>query len=112
MYSISGVLWKECTLSTFCATSIGFSVWRMWQTCAQKWTWVLAAIWFAFGFLIRHEDVWGGLFPVRSGTVLDAPDARSFFAFTIHLIRGIFYSVGAYIPSMLHSVSATRAEIR
>jgi hypothetical protein len=114
-HSVSAVLWKECILSAVCATSIGFGTWRIWRTSAEKWTWVPAAVWFAFGFLIRPGDVWGSLLPIRSGSVLDAPDARSFFAFTVFtvpLIRATFYSVGAYTSSMIFSGSVTRTETR
>src|SRR5579864_173022 len=109
-HSISAVLWKECILSAVCATSIGLGVWRIWQTSAEKWTWIPAAVWFALGFLIRHGDVRGSLLPVRSGSVLDATDARSFFAFTVPMIRATFYSVGAYTSSMIFSGSVPRTE--
>ena len=111
-HSVSAVLWKECILSAVCATSIGFGTWRIWRTSAEKWTWVPAAVWFAFGFLIRHGDVWGTLLPIRSGSVLDAPDAWSFFAFTVPLIRATFYSFGAYTSSMIFSGRVTRTETR
>ncbi len=92
-HSVVGVLWKECTLSVVFATLIGFGMWRTWQSAAAKWAWVPAAVWFAIGLIIRRGDVWGGLFP--SGTVFTALDARSFFAFTIPLLRATFYSIGA-----------------
>lgn len=111
-HSISAVLWKECISSAVCATSIGFGVWRIWQTSAEKWTWAPAAVWFALGFLIRHGDVWGSLLPVRSGSVLDAPDARSFVAFTVPLIRATFYSIGAYTSSMIFSGKVTARNSR
>jgi hypothetical protein len=106
-HSISAMLWKECISSAVCATSIGFGVRRIWQTSVEKWTWVPAVIWFAFGFLISHGDVWGSLLPVHSGSVFDAPDARSFFAFTVPLIRATFYSIGAYTSSMTFSAEVT-----
>lgn len=107
-HSVVDVLWKECTLSVVLATLIGFGMWRTWRSAAAKWAWVLAAVWFAFGFIIRRGDVWGGLFPF--GSVLNAPDARSFFAFTIPLFRATFYSVGAYISSLLYSGAVTRTQ--
>lgn len=112
-HSITSVLWKECILDALFATSIGFSVWRTWRTSAARWTWVLAVPWFAFGFgfLTSHGPVWGSLLPVHSGGVLDAQDARSFFAFTVPLIRTTFYSLGAYISSVLYSEGVPRTEI-
>ncbi len=110
-HSIIGVLWKETILDALCATSIGVGVWRAWRTSAAKWTWVLAAPWFVFGFLISHGSVLGVLFPVHSGGVLDAPDTRHFFAFTLPLIRASFYSLGAYISSVLFSEGIAHTEI-
>jgi hypothetical protein len=111
-YSISAVLWKECISSAVCAMSIGFGVWRIRQTSVEKWTWVPAAVWFALGFLISRGDVWGSLLPVRSGSVFDAPDARSFFVFTVPLIRATFYSIGAYTSSMIFSGKVTARNSR
>jgi hypothetical protein len=100
-HSVVGVLWKESILGALCAACIGFGLWRAWRTSAAKWTWVLASPWFVFGLLMRHGDVFGNLFPLHSGGVLAASDARSFFAFTVPLICTIFYSLGAYIASVV-----------
>jgi len=108
-HSIVGVLWKECILSSICATLIGFGLRRTWRISA-KWTWVLPAVWFAFGFLARYGNVWGGLFGLHSGSVLDAPDTRTFLVFTVPLIRRTFYSVGAYISSLLYSEPVTSTQ--
>jgi hypothetical protein len=102
-HSIVGILWKECILSTICATSIGFGMRRIWRASAAKWAWILPALWFAFGFLARGGDVWGGLFGLNSGTAVVVPDTKTFFAFTIPLLRAASYSVGAYISSFLDS---------
>jgi hypothetical protein len=102
--SVVGVLWKECVFSITLATLIGFGMWRTWRTSAAKWAWVLPAVWFAFGFLTMHGDVWGSLFGLRSGSVLATPDTMSFFVFTVPLFRGSFYSAGAYVSSRLFSV--------
>jgi hypothetical protein len=109
-HSIVGVLWKECILSTICASLIGFGMWRTWRTSSTKWAWVLPAVWFAFGFLATHGNVWGGLFGVHSGSVLDPPDTRTFFMFTAPLLRGTFYSVGAHISSLLYSEPITSTQ--
>ena len=105
-HSVVGVLWNACIFGTTLATLIGFGMWRTWRTSSAKWVWVLPAIWFAFGFLIRHGDVWGGLFSIRSRSVLAAPDTRSFFVFTVPLLRSSFYSAGASISSLLSPAPA------
>jgi hypothetical protein len=108
-HSVVGVLWKESILDALCAACIGFGACRIWRTSAAKWTWLLAALWFAFGLRMVHGDVFGSVLPHRSG-VLAAPDARSFFAFTVPLIRTIFYSLGAYISFLVWgSVTRTQA---
>jgi hypothetical protein len=97
-HSVVGVLWKECGLSIICATLIGFGMWRTWRTSAAKWAWVFPAVWFTFGFLIRHGDVWGGLFGLRSGSNLAPPDTRSFFLFTVPLVRAVSYLLAHTFP--------------
>jgi len=110
--SIVGVLWKECILSTICATLIGFGMWRTWRTSSAKWAWLLPAVWFALGFLARRGDVWGGLFGLHSGSVLETPDTKTFFVFTVPLIRGAFYSIGAYVSSLLYSEPVTSRSVK
>src|ERR1700687_4038169 len=102
-HSVFGILWKDCIFGATLATLIGFGMWRTSRTSGAKWVWVLPAIWFAFGFLIRHGDVWGGLFGIRSGSVLVTPDTRSFFAFTVPFLHASFYSAGASVSSSLSS---------
>ena len=100
-HTILAVFWKETTLSLICATLIGFGMWRTWRSQAAKWTWVLPLFWFAFGLLaVAGHGVMGPLW-VRSGGDV-AAQMRSFFAFTIPLIRAVAYSVGAYISSFVY----------
>lgn len=70
---------------------------------------VIVAPWFLFRLLARHGEVFGNLFPLHSASVIAAPDARSFFAFTVPLIRAIFYAAGAYISSLIVWGGVTRA---
>ena|ERR1039458_3499388 len=103
-HSIAAMVWKEFILSIICAAFIGFGMWRTWRNSAAKWTWVLPAVWFAFGYLTiaGHGEVWGRLSGFGSRSVLSAPDVRSFFLFTVPLVRAISYSVGAYLSSLLY----------
>jgi hypothetical protein len=111
-YSIAAVMWKEVVLSIICGALIGFGVWRTWRNSSAKWTWVLPIIWFAFGYLVivGRSDVFGRLFDLGSGSEgsLNVPDARSFFAFTVPLIRAASYSAGAYISSLLYPSPVAR----
>jgi hypothetical protein len=103
-HTVAAIIWKEIILSAVCAAFIGFFMWRTWRSTAAKWIWVLAALWFVFGYLTvaRNANVWGRLSGFSSGSVLSAPDVRTFFAFTVPLIRAIFYSAGAYISSLVY----------
>ncbi len=109
-HTVSAIVWKEIILSIVCAAFIGFSMWRTWRSSAAKWTWVPAALWFVFGYLTiaGNANVWGRLSGFSSGSVLSAPDVRTFFAFTVPLIRAISYSLGAYISSLVYH---TRVEL-
>jgi hypothetical protein len=101
-HSMTATLWKECILSIICAAGIGFSVWRIWRNSAAKWTWILPTGWFAVGLLAfaGRGDVFGRLFGFNSQN-FGASEIRSFFAFTVPLIRAVFYSLGAYLSSLL-----------
>jgi hypothetical protein len=111
-YTVAGIIWKELILSIVCAALIGFFMWRTWRSSAAKWIWVLAAPWFVFGYLTiaRSANVWGRLSGLSSESVLCAPDVRTFFAFTIPLIRAISYSLGAYISSLVYHTRVESSE--
>ena len=105
-HSVTAIVWRELIFSIVCAALIGFGMWRTWRNSVAKWTWILPAVWFAFGYLTiaGHGHVWGRLFGFASasGSVLSAPDVASFFSFTVPLVRAISYSVGAYLSSLLY----------
>ncbi|MGC2473829.1 MAG: hypothetical protein WA485_05810 [Candidatus Sulfotelmatobacter sp.] len=103
-HTVTAIVWKEIILSVVCAAFIGFFMWRTWRSSAAKWIWVLAALWFVFGYLTiaNSTNVFGRLSGFSSGSVLSAPDVRTFFAFTVPLIRAIFYSIGAYISQRIY----------
>ncbi len=107
-HSAAAIVRKEIILSIVCAALIGFVMWRAWQNSAAKWIWVPAVVWFAFGYLTiaGSDDVFGRLSGFHSDSVLTVPDMRSFFAFSIPLVRAISYSLGAYISASVHSASA------
>jgi|SRR5579859_210320 len=110
--TVAAIVWKEIILSTVCAAFIGFFMWRTWRSSAAKWTWTLAALWFAFGYLsiAGNGNVWGRLSGFSSGSVLTAPDVRTFFAFTVPLIRAISYCVGACISSLVYRPTAASSD--
>jgi len=110
--TVAAIVWKEMILSIVCAAFIGFFMWRTWRSSAAKWTWILAALWFAFGYLgiAGNENVWGRLPGFSSGSVLTVPDVRTFFAFTVPLIRTISYSVGASISSLVYSPTVASSD--
>jgi len=97
-HTVSAIVWKEIILSVVCAAFLGFFVWRTWRSAAAKWVWVLTALWFVFGYvtIAGSANVWGRFSGFNSG-----PDVRTFFAFTVPLIRAICYSIGAYISALV-----------
>jgi hypothetical protein len=113
--SITGLLWKWWTLDLLCAALIGFLMWRTWKTEASKWTWTLPAVLFGlrftFAFLLReqqsvlHEgDLWSQFSGAdcKSGW-RPGSGCVNFFAFTAPFVRGISFSVGAYLASKVIS---------
>lgn len=110
-HTVAAIVWKEIILSAICAAFIGFFMWRTWRSSAAKWTWVPAALWFVFGYLFMasNANVFGRLSGFNSGSVLSAPDVRTFFTFTVPLIRAVFYSAGAYISSLLYHAQSRPA---
>ena len=109
-HTIVAVLWKEMALSIVCATLIGFGMWRTWRSEAAKWTWVIPLLWFVFGlFAFAGRGIFGPL-PFSSASNAGAAEMRSFFAFTIPLIRAIAYSVGACISSFVYPRAVASAQ--
>jgi hypothetical protein len=96
--TVAAIVWKEIILSIVCAAFIGFFMWRTWRSSAAKWPWTLAALWFAFGYLsiAGNGNVWGRLSGFSSGSVLTAPDVRTFFAFTVRSF-GPFHTLWAHV---------------
>ena len=115
--ALAGVLWKEWALSLLCAAVIGFFMWRTWRVSAAMWVWVLPSVWFSLAFVLalftshgRSVLVGGGLLSQFSGMGCEAGEralgCRNFFVFTIPFIRGVSYSVGAYLSSLLSNTSS------
>jgi hypothetical protein len=108
--SVSRFFWNECLLSIVSAMGIGFSVWRVWRNSAANYTWVPAAAWFAVGLVatLGQNNVFGRLFPFGPGGNFGPAEIRSFFAFTVPLIRAISYSLGAYLSSIFRAAPLPR----
>lgn len=104
-HSLAVVLWKAWTLSIVCAGLIGFGMWRTWRSDPAKWTWILLTLWFTARFLpaafsqrhVLHQFSGAACGNGVSGECLD------FLVFTIPFIRGLSYSFGAYVSSLVYS---------
>lgn len=107
-YTMGAVFAKEIALSIICASLIGFGMWRMWRSEPARWTWVIPSLWFIWGLLaVAGRGIWGPLWG-SSASSLGAAEMRSFFLFTVPLIRAVAYSAGAYISSFVfHHVFST-----
>jgi hypothetical protein len=102
-HSLSAILWREYVLSIGCAAFIGFGMWRTWRSHLAFWTWVLPALWFAAKFLLA----------IRAGSLLFQFSGKAcvegvrpigcinWFVFTMPFIRSVFYSLGAYVSSLV-----------
>ena len=104
-HSLNAVLWKQWTLSIMCAAFIGFGMWWRWRSSAVKWTWVLTSVWFAFRFLpaaIASGHLWFQFSGTGCGESVGPLECLNFFVFTIPFIRGIAYSLGAYVASAFY----------
>jgi hypothetical protein len=110
-HSVTAVIWRECVTSILGAASLGFSLWRIWPNPGAKWAWVIPAAWFTCGLLFIAGGLAGpsDIFNHFSGFVFKnnsgAEDVLTFSMFTIPFLRGVAYSVGAYISSMLRPLS-------
>jgi len=95
------VLWKEVILSVVCAAAIGFGMWRTWRSEPAKWTWVITTLLFCFGLVgLAGRGIWGPL--SVDSAFSDARQTRAFLAFTVPMIRGVSYSLGALIGSFVY----------
>jgi hypothetical protein len=103
--SISGVVLKTWFLSVLCAAAIGSSMWRAWGTSATKWTWLLPSIWFGLRAmtLLTRGSLWAQFSGAGCQNGMHDPGCLNFFVFTIPFIRGLSYSVGAYLLSLVSS---------
>ena len=118
-HSIAGVLWKEWLLGLAFSGIIGF-VMRRTLSSAATWAWLLPGVWFFLGLIFLHapnssafSD--GSLWSRLSGIACNNKSSvgcRSFFAFTVPLIRGVSYSLGAYMSSLAGKIKPQPVEPR
>lgn len=122
--SIVGLLWKWWSLDLFCAALIGFLVWRSWNAQASKWTWTVPAVWFGLRFffalmsreqptvLMGEHDIWYQFFGADCQNGYRAGSGCvNYWAFTAPCVRGLSYSIGAYISSKVNRNSQHEAPI-
>jgi len=112
-HSLSGVLWKEYSLSIGCAACLGFSLRRIWKTSAAVWAWLLPCLWFCIRIIpallsSSNQSVLsanGGVLYQFSGqgceNGIGALECRNFFVFTIPFVRAAAYSVGAMLSAWI-----------
>jgi hypothetical protein len=112
-HSLVTVLWREWIMSIACAASIGFWMWHKWRSDATKWAWALPAVWFGFKFLLAIGSGSVGFQFSGTGWVNGNRLARwNFLLFTIPFVRGVAYSLGAYLASFVHATySSTKSMV-
>ena len=101
--TLEGILLKEYGLSAMIAFALGYLVYHKWRQSEAMWIWVLGVLWFAQQAIHtwRIQGLFGTLHDVylkMSG--LNSPWEPSslvdFTAYTIPLVRTVFYSAGAF----------------
>jgi hypothetical protein len=109
-HTVLAIFWKEIAVSVVCATLIGFGMWRTWRSDAAKWTWVVPLLWFVFGLLVLGRGIWGPLWFGSATNV--AAEMRSFFLFTLPLVRAVAYCIGVYISTFVYPSTVTSEAVR
>jgi hypothetical protein len=101
-HSLTGILWEEWILSIVVACCIGFGVWQTWRSTAAKWIWLLPALWFGVRILIAYgsRGVWFHFSGAGCVNGSASVECRNFLVFTVPCIRGVSYSLGAYVSSL------------
>jgi hypothetical protein len=112
-HSLAGVLWKWWTLDFLCAAGLGFSISRLWKTKATTWTWVIPALWFALKFVpaalsgenqsvLVGRSVWSQFSGGECISGWQSLGCRNFLLFTLPLVRGVSYPMGAYLSGIVN----------
>ncbi|SRR6266567_5457948 len=112
-HSLVAVLWKEWILSVACAAFIGFGMWRTWRSDLAKWAWLLTTVWFGLRLIlaIGSGAVWFQFSGSGCGNGIRSVECQNFFVFTIPFIRGVSYSLGAYVSSLVHNAQSPAESI-
>jgi hypothetical protein len=111
-HSLAAILWKWWILDFLCATGSGFSIYQIWKTNAAKWTWILPAIWFGLRFvsvafsasnqsISGEPSLWSQFSGAECISASHGLGCWNFFLFTLPLVRGVSYSVGAYLSEQI-----------
>ena len=112
-HSLGGILWKEWGLSIICAALLGFGAGRTWRSDVAIWTWVLPTAWLGAKVLLSTGS--GPLLFQFSGEACVAgvrpTGCINWFVFAIPFVRSAFYSLGAYVSSIVHPVRRSEGTI-
>ncbi len=105
-HSGRSVILKAWCLSVLFAAVIGFFAFRKWRNSTASLAWVLPILWFSFGVLATSstphaslESLWFRFSGIECAKNFMTLDCRAFFVFTISLIRGVSYSLGAWLAA-------------
>jgi hypothetical protein len=113
IHSLAGVLLKEWSLSIAGAALLGFGMWRTWRGNVAKWTWVLPTVWSAIRFFtaVGNGAVWFHVSGAGCANGYRSIECRNFFMFTIPCIRGLSYSLGAFVSSLVFHARRPSASV-
>ncbi len=95
-HSVEGMLWKELVISSLVAASLGYLIQQIRRLDnSATFVWVLPAIWFALGPLLREHFF------------VHVPEFQKtiflFYLFTVPFIRCLAFSLGAFAARTVFS---------
>ena len=108
------VIWNEWLASVLIAGGLGFSVQRIWQGAAARWSWVIPSTFFIPWFILHIPGghVVSRLSGYGCAVQLGGLDCREFFRFTIPLVRGVAYSATSLVAVRIQFVAQVSRQVR
>lgn len=96
---------RDCGFALLAGAVVSLSVQRYWRTKSAQWTWVVFAVWFAYGAVsyalllsqsvMSTREFWPHLLGYNCALRGGPAACYDFFIFTVPLLRGVAYSITA-----------------
>jgi hypothetical protein len=109
--------WIAVTAGAFLA---GFAMYQQLRSNRSRYAWVIPALWFCIGLLnyLHGDQIFGPVAGSRYGIMShfsgqacmqgdDLNSCRAFYAFTVWLLSGVAYSIGALFAAIAFPATTT-----